>query len=35
VKRAENKQRLADLQARMDYSAMEKAQHPIAQLFKV
>lgn len=35
VKRAENKQRLADLQAKMDYSAMEKAQHPIAQLFKV
>ena len=30
VRRAENKQRLADVQAKMDCSAMEKAQHPIA-----
>ena len=35
VRRADNRQRLAGVQAKMDCSAMEKAQHPIAQLFKV
>ncbi len=35
VKKASNKQKLVDYQAKMDTSAMEKAQHPIAHLFKV
>lgn len=35
VKWATNRQKLADYQSKMDVTAMEKSQHPIAQLFKV
>ena len=35
VKWSTNRQKLADYQSKLDLSAMEKSQHPIAQLFKV
>jgi len=34
VRRAQNKQHLLDYQAKLDTSALDKASHPIAQLFK-
>jgi hypothetical protein len=35
VKWSTNRQKLADYQSKVDLTAMEKSQHPIAQQFKV